>query len=233
MNRLVAGRSIARSIGFLLIIVGLGFGSTQFNSNSYHVSEGLMENSSEVAQTPQISTATSSSVIEVASNIISVRKAEAQTLVLPKGIHPNKLIIPKLNVSAPVRAMGLDGAKMAVPNNFTDIGWYKLGAKPGEQGSAVMGAHVDNGGNVKGVFKNLKNLKVGDDIYVTDANNNALHFKITARKIYPYRTKITDEVFQRNDKVRLNLITCHGTFLPKENTYTQRLVVFAELVEKQ
>lgn len=95
-----------------------------------------------------------------------------------------------------------------------------------------MGAHVDNGSNVKGVFKNLKKLKVGDDVYVTDDNGDALHFKITARKIYPYRTKITDEVFQRNDKVRLNLITCYGTFLPKENTYNQRLVIFAELVEK-
>jgi LPXTG-site transpeptidase (sortase) family protein len=163
-------------------------------------------------------------------DIVSVPKAEAQTLVLPKGIQPNRLIIPDIKVNAVVRAMGLEEGRMAVPNNFTDIGWYKLGAKPGEQGSAVMGAHVDNGGNVNGVFKNLRKLKIGDDIYVTDAENNALHFKVTARKIYPYRTQVTNEVFLQNDKPRLNLITCYGTFLSKENTYDRRLVIFAELV---
>jgi LPXTG-site transpeptidase (sortase) family protein len=201
----VVGRNAVRGIGLLLVIAGLGFGSTQFSSNTEYLAEP----------------------------IVSIPTAEAQTLVLPKGMRPNKLIIPDLKINASVRAMGLDEGRMAVPNNYTEVGWYKLGSKPGEQGSAVMGAHVDNGGKINGVFKNLKKLAVGDDIYVTDANNNALHFKVTARKIFPYQTKITDEVFMRNDKPRLNLITCYGTWLPKQNTYNQRLVVFAELVTPQ
>jgi LPXTG-site transpeptidase (sortase) family protein len=144
---------------------------------------------------------------------------------------PLKLLIPSISINASIVAMGLtkDG-KMDVPNNFTEIGWYKLGAKPGEKGSAVMGAHVDNGGNISGVFKNLKNVKVGDEIKVLNSDGNYLVYKVTDRKIYDYRTTDTQEIFAKNDTSRLNLITCYGTFLPKENTYNQRLVVFAELV---
>jgi hypothetical protein len=130
MKRAV-GRNAIRSIGFLLIIVGLGFGSTQFQNN-FHYSQN---EEPVVAQTEQ----------EI-NSVLGIPKAEAQTLVLPKGIMPNHLVIPDIKVNASVRAMGLDEGRMAVPNNFTDIGWYKLGSKPGEQGSAVMGAHVDNGG---------------------------------------------------------------------------------------
>lgn len=129
MNRLVAGRIIARSIGLLLVIVGLGFGSTQFNNRVNNQTHYSPDNSDEItvseeAQTPQLVKVTSSSVMKAASNIISIPKAEAQTLVLPKGIKPHKLIIPKIKVAAPVRAMGLDGVKMAVLDNYTEIGWY-------------------------------------------------------------------------------------------------------------
>ncbi|MBX4197734.1 class F sortase [Candidatus Parcubacteria bacterium] len=164
------------------------------------------------------------------SHSVAISKVSAQVTKPLQPAEPKRLIIPVLNVNAPIQSMGLDEGKMAVPNNFSDIGWYKYGTIPGNKGSAVMGAHVDNGGSVRGVFKYLKDVAPGDDIYVTDTEGTTRHFRVSDRKVYPYQTKITDEVFLQNDKVRLNLITCHGKFLPKENTYNQRLVVFAELV---
>src|SRR4051812_35058669 len=80
------------------------------------------------------------------------------------------LSIPAIKVNAGVLGMGITSTgRMAVPNNYTEVGWYNLGAKPGEVGSTVMGAHVDNGGKINGVFKNLKYLKVGNTILVTDS----------------------------------------------------------------
>jgi len=144
------------------------------------------------------------------------------------------LAIPTLGVSAPVVAMGLtkDG-KMAVPNNFTQIGWYNKSSAPGLLGSAVLGAHVDNGGKISGVFKKLKYLKTGDLIYVYDGGGNKLTYKVTGARVYDYRSKDTSTVFS-NQKIssQINLITCHGTWLPKENTYNKRLVVTAELQPK-
>ncbi|MES2436887.1 MAG: class F sortase [Patescibacteria group bacterium] len=149
-------------------------------------------------------------------------------------IEPKRLLIPALKVLSPIVGMGqTPEGRMAVPDNYTEVGWYNLGTRPGAIGSAVMGAHVDNGSTLHGVFKNLKKLKIGDDIYVLDQFNNALHYRVTEKTIYPYRSKDTEKVFSRNDARRLNLITCYGTWLPKENTYDRRLVIFAELVKKQ
>jgi len=147
-------------------------------------------------------------------------------------IIPARLVIPRIGVNAPVGAFGLEpDGKMAVPNNFTEVGWYKLGSKPGELGSAVMGAHVDNGGSVSGVFKHLKNLSVGDEIRVQNSHGEELEFRIVETRLYDYREKSTGEIFGNVGKKRLNLITCHGTYMPELDTYDQRLIVFAELVE--
>jgi LPXTG-site transpeptidase (sortase) family protein len=225
-------RIVGSGIGLIILVIA-GLGYIMFANNAKNVTQSAPI----VTQTQLVGHPMSKSQKEQVKNVVSelglVQKAEAQVMAVEEGISPNKIIIPAINVAAPVWAMGLDEGRMAVPNNFTHVGWYKLGAQPGEKGSAVMGAHVDNGGTIKGVFKNLKRLQVGDDIYVTDANNHALHFKITERKIYPYRTQITDYVFQRNDTARLNLITCYGNFLKKENTYDKRLVIFAELVTQE
>ncbi len=152
-------------------------------------------------------------------------------LVKPSSSYTYQLTIPAIKVNAPVKALGLtsDG-KMAVPDNFTEVAWYSLGTTPGQNGNAVMAAHVDNGSSIPGVFKHLSSLKIGDDIYVTDTNGATLHFRVNATKVYDYRTTDTDEVFGRSDAAHLNFITCHGTFMPALNTYNERLVVFTELV---
>jgi LPXTG-site transpeptidase (sortase) family protein len=155
-----------------------------------------------------------------------VKKAES-----PIRGYPYTLSIPSINVNAGIRAMGLESdGKMAVPNNYTEVGWYSLGTKPGRTGNAVLGAHVDNGAAIGGVFKNLKKLTIGDDIYVKDEQGKTLHYRVVERKVYDYRHRDTSEVFGATNKAMLNLITCHGNWLSSENTYDQRLIVFAELV---
>jgi LPXTG-site transpeptidase (sortase) family protein len=168
---------------------------------------------------------------------IQAANAQAETeepaLLLVHGKpYSYRITIPSLRILAGVVGMGLtpDG-KMAVPDNYTEVGWYNRGAEPGTRGSSVMGAHVDNGGNIGGVFKNLKKLKVGQSIYITAGDGSIYEYKVTARKVYNYKTKFTDEVFAQKDTERLNLITCYGKWLPKENTYNQRLVVYTKLVK--
>jgi LPXTG-site transpeptidase (sortase) family protein len=184
---------------------------------------------------PMITTVEAASTIDVPDTLVQrnpLRLAAPTKRIAVKGkAYTYNLVIPALKINVGVRSMGVTPeGRMAVPDNYTEVGWYSLGYRPGEMGSAVLGAHVDNGGNVKGVFKNLKKLKVGESIYIGDGDGNVYHYKVTERKIYNYRTAITDEVFNKIDAERINLITCHGTWLPKENTYNQRLVVSAELV---
>lgn len=218
-------RVVGQSFGLILIMIGIGSGYIEFNNKAVTAITSPVLTETEI--TPiEVHPVTEPEVKTVTNRVMGVKKAEAHV------VKPAKLIIPAIKVAAPVKTMGLDGKKMAVPDNFTEVGWYKYGTEPGEKGSAVMGAHVDDGGRTAGVFKNLKKLKVGDDIYAVDSDGKAAHFRVTAKKILPYRTKITDDVFLKKDKARLNLITCYGTFLPKENTYDRRLIIFTELVEK-
>ncbi len=143
---------------------------------------------------------------------------------------PERLVIPSLNIDAAVQHVGVGkSGNMAVPNNYSDVGWYRLGAPPGQIGSAVMDGHVDNGFALPAVFKHLGDIKKGDDIYVVQGDGSKIAFVVTDIQLYPYKSAPTDFIFNRRDKARLNLITCEGVWDAVERTYDRRLVVFAEL----
>jgi sortase A len=146
--------------------------------------------------------------------------------------HPARLQIPSLDIDAKVQDVGINSkGNMGVPNNFTDVGWYKYGVVPGGPGSAVMAGHVDNGLSLPGVFKNLKDLKAGDDVYVERNDGTKLHFVVTGTRSYPYDDVPTEILFNPSGSVRLNLITCTGSWVKTDKTYDQRLVVFTRLAD--
>jgi LPXTG-site transpeptidase (sortase) family protein len=140
---------------------------------------------------------------------------------------PVRLRIPALNVEAPVVAVGLteEGA-MDSPEGAEDTGWYELGPRPGEQGSAVIAGHS---GYRTGpaVFDDLEQLEPGDSIYVIDDAGATVEFVVRESREYdPYERP--EEVFTRNEGQHLNLITCTGSWDSAAGTHTKRLVVFAD-----
>lgn len=144
---------------------------------------------------------------------------------------PVRLLIPALSIDAHVQYVGVTtGGEMGVPNNFTDVAWYRNGTLPGMAGSAVMDGHVDNGLALPGVFKYLERIKIGDSVYVETRDERMLHFVVYDTEIYPYKDVPMDKLFAESDAARLNLITCQGSWLPGDKTYDQRLVVYATLV---
>lgn len=139
---------------------------------------------------------------------------------------PKRLHIPSINLNSPIIPLGVNSkGEMDVPSgNTNNVGWYKDGTVPGNVGSAVLDAHV------YAAFKNLHELAVGSDIYVTDGGGKTLRFRITEMKTYALADVPLQKLFNRANAVRLNLITCAGTFLPAQDTYSHRLIVYAELV---
>ena len=115
------------------------------------------------------------------------------------------------------------------PNNFTDVGWYKLGVIPGQPGSAVIDGHVDNGLDLAGVFKHLSDIKVGDDIYVVNRAGVQTHFVVSEIDSYDYQNVPTDLIFNQSGPAQLHLITCQGDWVSGGDTYDHRLVVTATL----
>lgn len=156
------------------------------------------------------------------------------TLIAPTALQPSHLIIPSLNIDAEVQAVGLNSkGNMMNPTNYVDVGWYQYGFAPGEGGSAVIAGHLDNGLGLDAVFKNLKKIRKGDPIYTTSKSGEKLLFVVSRIESYPYKTAPVDLIFKQTGSPKLNIITCDGQWSSEDETYTHRLVVFADFVSKE
>ncbi len=152
----------------------------------------------------------------------------------PSGVpheYPLRLIIPSLRINTYVQQVGtrVNGA-MASPSNFTDVAWYRYGVVPGQPGSAVIAGHLDNALSLPGVFKKLDKLKKGDDIFIETEGTTLIHFVVKGADYYPY-TAFPESVFKENGEPLLSLVTCSGKWLKDKGTYSERLVVTAELMK--
>lgn len=149
--------------------------------------------------------------------------------------YPARLIIKALGVDAQIQHVGLDAGGsggMAVPSNFTDVGWYQDGIRPGMLGSAVITGHYNGRDTPRAVFYELGTLTVGDEVIIVGEDTVANTFRVVRVAMFDHNAP-TAEVFVSHDgKRRLNLITCSGEWLAALKLYSTRTVVFTELVTK-
>lgn len=146
-----------------------------------------------------------------------------------RRIKPTQIIIPTAKVNAEVINIGITkSGNLDVPPNYYQAGWYKYGVIPGEFGNAVIDGHVDNGKKVAGPFKNLKKVKVGDDITVVMNDGSKVLFTITDASVFNTKAFPAKSVFHGDGRLAvLKIITCHGNYIEKEGTYDHRLIVTA------
>lgn len=148
-----------------------------------------------------------------------------------KGTHarPVRLIIPKIGLEAAIEYVGLtaDDA-MAAPSGPDTVGWYKLGPRPGNRGSAVIDGHSGYADGRAAAFDALPELGKGDTLFVEDASGRLASFIVRKTRLYA-RDANAAEVFAPTASRGLNLITCTGSFDVVAGTHSQRLVVFTDL----
>lgn len=145
---------------------------------------------------------------------------------------PIRLVIPSIRLDTTfVPPLSLNSDKtVSVPDNYTQVGWYKGGATPGEVGSAVILGHVDS---VSGpaVFYSLGQVKVGDKVMVTRADRTTATFEVTELHRYPQSEFPTNAVYGPTTYPALRLVTCTGIFDHGKQKYSHNLVVYAKLIE--
>jgi sortase (surface protein transpeptidase) len=142
------------------------------------------------------------------------------------------LIIPKINLVAPIIESGKteDGSMFVPPDNKT-VGLWQYGVKPGEVGSAVVAGHFKINTGKPGVFYDLQNVDIGDEIDITYSDGRALKFEVQNKETYKVEDFPLSDFFGLNDAKRLNLITCAGKYDRIKKDYTHRLAIFAVLKE--
>lgn len=142
---------------------------------------------------------------------------------------PARLQIPSLTIDAKVQKVGITKkGEMGVPSNFWDVGWYKYGPSPGQLGSAVIAAHVDNALGLPGVFKHLEDMRVGNELYIIAEDGSTLRFLVVDMQYYPYNDAPVERIFGDEGSARLNLVTCSGEWIRSKQTYSKRLVVYTK-----
>ncbi|MDQ5972059.1 MAG: hypothetical protein QG553_218 [Patescibacteria group bacterium] len=143
---------------------------------------------------------------------------------------PRIIAIPSNNVNARVMAVGTDKLnRIASPINVHDVGWFNQSSKPGQLGVMVMNGHVSSS-STPGVFYDLKNLKIGDKVYVEQGDGSRHSFLVKEKVTYDYDKVDMLKVLRpiNSDKPGLNLITCTGKLIKGSHEFDKRVVIFAE-----
>jgi sortase (surface protein transpeptidase) len=141
---------------------------------------------------------------------------------------PSQLVIPTLQIDADIEHIGLVATdRMATPRAFKNAGWYRYGPAPGDEGTALISGHLDNGLGLTGVFKRLHELSPGDEIEVLTEGGRTLRFRVESLTSYPY-DDVPPEALTSVGMRRLVLITCGGRWIYDKSqgmTYDRRLIV--------
>ena len=144
-------------------------------------------------------------------------------LVAPTNLEPNRIVIPKLELDAPI---GWDVPVEQMLERLRDgVTHYAGSAKPGEIGNIFVTGHSSNfwwdKGRFNQVFALLDKLAPNDDIFVS-YEGKTYHFVVTRS----YIVKPTNiEVLNPSDEPILTLMTCTPV-----GTTINRLIVQAKQV---
>jgi LPXTG-site transpeptidase (sortase) family protein len=151
----------------------------------------------------------------------------ASTIAPPEPGRPIAIQIPSIGVDASVVEVGLeDDGSMELPP-AAEAGWFRPGPKVGAAaGSAVIAGHVDYR-KKPGVFIELRDLKLGDPVLVTDDNGDVHRFAVVERYQIEKELLPIGELFRRDGAATLTLITCGGSFAQRERHYSDNIVIRA------
>ena len=157
----------------------------------------------------------------------TVTASTGTTRPVPEGIEPVRLQIPAIGVDATVVPAGIEAdGDMELPA-AAEVGWYRLGPRPGDLGSAVLAGHVDLN-DERGAFFDLRLLPVGAEVLVTGPDGAVRRFVVTAREQVPKEQVDLSRYFTHEGPARLTLITCGGAFDRGDGHYQDNIIVTAE-----
>ena len=125
-----------------------------------------------------------------------------------------------------LRSVGVapDG-QLEIPDE-TEVGWYRLGAAPGEAGATVLAGHV-SWNRSDGPFLRLGQLEPGATVVVALDDGTTRTYQVVERAQYGKLELPAARIWTREGAETLVLITCGGAFNPDIRRYSDNIVVYA------
>ncbi len=143
------------------------------------------------------------------------------------GREPATLSVPAIGLDEDLIDLGLqDDGSLEVPTDWSRVGWFTGGGKPGGHGPTVMVGHLDSTTG-PAVFYELTEVQAGDLIEVTDVDGTLHTYEVYRVQDLPKDDYPTQEVFGATSGDELRLITCTGEFDAANFRHLDNRVVFA------
>ncbi len=143
---------------------------------------------------------------------------------LPDFGHPVRIVIPSIDVNAPVEEVGIKDGVYEVP--WWDVGWHRDSASLGRPGNTIFDGHLTTIDAGK-VFSRLHELRPGDVIYLFSPGYRTAWVVASSERV----PNTENGFVAPSEDVRVTLYTCEGTFDWKTRTYSHYRVVVARFVE--
>lgn len=141
-----------------------------------------------------------------------------------------RLEIPAIEVRAHVAALGTTSSgALDVPDNWSVVGRWRGGSKPGANGVAVLVGHVDSQSR-PAIFHNLGKLQEGDLIRFVPRAGPIQEFAVVRKRRTSKQSFPTSDVYAETPRPTLRLITCGGGFDWSRGRYKDNLIVYAEKI---
>jgi hypothetical protein len=142
---------------------------------------------------------------------------------------PRRLRIPALGVDAAVRPVGVqpDGA-MVIPKSPDSVGWYRYGSAPADPtGHTVIAGHVATIEDGPGALAKLSGAEPGMRVDVVDSAGTLHRYTVSGRERISKKALPVDEIFARDGRPVLVLVTCGGEYIPELGSHRDNVVVTA------
>ena len=151
----------------------------------------------------------------------------------PVPLHRSRPVgvrVPAIGVDARIIPLGLGwGDTVQVPSLRTPMlaSWFDEGAAPGQRGAAVLFGHVDSAVTGPAVFYRLGDLRPGDLIYVTRADQRTAVFRVNSVALFSQYNFPSQRVYGYSSRPLLRLVTCGGAYDAHTHLYLDRTIAFA------
>lgn len=132
-----------------------------------------------------------------------------------------------------VQYLGLtadDALEVPAPGpHYNEAAWYRYSPTPGSLGPAVLLGHVDSATDGPSVFFRLGELRPGDRVSITRADDSIAVFIVDEVHRYAKNNFPTELVYGDINHAGLRILTCGGAFDETTGHYLDNIVVFASL----
>ncbi|RMF01456.1 MAG: class D sortase [Chloroflexi bacterium] len=161
------------------------------------------------------------------ANVPDSPPAQPATPLPAPPLAATSLVIPKLNLDAPVVEAPVANQTWQVSHLGQSVGHLAGTAKPGETGNVVLAGHVSLVDGQAGPFTRLSDLQPGDEIILLSGGRRMAYRVSNTQIVAPTAIEVT---YPSSTGQEITLLTCTNWDSVNQR-YAQRLVVHGVLAD--